>query len=188
MGQTTNRQIRDLLGESRIAFLATAGEHGPESSMAPFAMYAGNPLLHLSGLARHTKNLRTSPQAGLMVCAPERDGESVLALPRLSLQGTVKEMVGDDLALARVAYLQRVPEAEQLFSFADFRLLCLQVERIYWIAGFGSAREISLASWQQMWREDKWSMDKLEDLESTRIIRDRADEKNATVEVHIDDL
>jgi len=156
MGQATNRQIRDLLGGSRAAFLATAGESGPESSMAPFAMYAGNPLLHLSDLARHTKNLRACPQAGLMICTPEQDGESVLALPRLSFQGTVTEVGEEALAGARETYLQRVPEAEQLFTFADFRLLCLHVERIYWIAGFGSAREISLASWQQMWKEDNF--------------------------------
>ncbi|PIP03154.1 MAG: hypothetical protein COX55_01415 [Zetaproteobacteria bacterium CG23_combo_of_CG06-09_8_20_14_all_54_7] len=154
MSQRAHREeIRDLIGASRAAFLATIGEHGPESSMAPFAIYAGNPLLHLSGLARHTKNLNASPQAGLMVCTPERDGESVLALPRLSLQGHVAVVVGEGLAQAREAYLQRIPEAEQLFAFADFRLFCLQVERIYWIAGFGSAREIPLLSWQQMWAE-----------------------------------
>ena len=77
----------------------------------------------------------------------------MLALPRLSLQGHVAVVVGEGLAQAREAYLQRIPEAEQLFAFADFRLFCLQVERIYWIAGFGSAREIPLLSWQQMWAE-----------------------------------
>ncbi|MDX8405330.1 MAG: pyridoxamine 5'-phosphate oxidase family protein [Mariprofundus sp.] len=151
MDHTTDKQVRELLASSRIAFLATEGEHGPESSMAPYVLYAGNPLLHLSGLARHTKNLRACAQVGLMICTPERDDESVLALPRLSLQGRVVEIEDAAFAQAKENYLQRIPEAEQLFTFADFSLLCLQVERIYWIAGFGSAREISLTCWQQMW-------------------------------------
>ncbi|MDQ6965888.1 MAG: pyridoxamine 5'-phosphate oxidase family protein [Mariprofundaceae bacterium] len=138
-----------LLRDYRIGFLSTQGKYGPETSMAPFALYEDSILLHLSTLARHTANLAAHPAAGFMICTPETSMESPLALPRLSIQGVVSPLADDALATAKESYLQAVPEAGVLFGFADFRLYALIPAHLHWVGGFGSAREISLAAWRK---------------------------------------
>lgn len=148
-GETDWREAaRSLMANARIGFLATQGEHGPESSMAPFAVHEGIILLHLSALARHTANLKRHAQAGFMVCTPETAMGSPLALPRLSLQGEARPLAANDLEAGRATYLLVIPEAEPLFRFGDFRLFGLQPERIQWVGGFGAAHRMSRQQWQ----------------------------------------
>jgi len=142
--------IHDLLGTCRIGFLSTQGKHGPETSMAPFALYQDSILLHLSSLARHTANLAAHPAAGFMICTPETATPSPLALPRLSLQGEVSPLADAEREQAKAAYLGKLPEAEALFGFADFRLYRLSPAHIHWVGGFGSAREIPLSAWRKI--------------------------------------
>ncbi len=141
-------EIQTLLGQSKVCFLATQGQNGPETSMAPYAIHNATILLHLSKLARHTANIDKSSSIGLMICTPETAADSPLALPRLSLQGEVM-LIGDlQLEAAKTAYLNAIPDAESLFSFADFRLFQFTPSRIHWVGGFGKARNISLEKWQ----------------------------------------
>lgn len=149
-GAAWQQQVRKLLDGCRIGFLATSGEHGPESSMAPYAADGGSILLHLSQLARHTSNIAAHPVAGLMICTPETANDSPLALPRLSLQGEVLAVPAEERDTARAAYLQVIPEAKELFGFADFALYRLQPARIHWVGGFGQARSIPPATWREI--------------------------------------
>jgi len=139
--------IQHLLNQSRICFLATQGEHGPESSMAPYVIHHGKVLLHLSTLARHTRNIKTNPTVGLMICTPEAQGDSVLALPRLSVHGDVSLLADEPLAAGKLAYLNAIPDAEPLFAFSDFQLFQFTASSIRWVGGFGSARDISVSRW-----------------------------------------
>jgi len=143
-------QLADLLGHCRIGFLATQGRDGPESSMAPYALHDGGILLHLSRLARHTANIAEHASAGFMICTPETSMASPLALPRLSLQGSMTPVPPDGLDVARQAYLQVIADAGPLFGFADFGLYHLDPARIHWVGGFGKARDISRAAWQNI--------------------------------------
>jgi len=142
--------VQTLLAQSRICFLSTRGKQGPETSMAPYALHGGNILLHLSGLAKHFSNIKTSPDIGLMICTPETAGESPLGLPRLSLQGVVAPVSDGLLERAKAVYLARLPDAEPLFAFADFRLFQFEPEHIHWVGGFGKARTVSLAQWRKL--------------------------------------
>jgi len=148
MGEDYQHEIQALLMQSKIGFLATQGEWGAETSMAPFALDRGVILLHLSKLARHTVNIERDPKIGLMICTPETDGASPLSLPRLSLQGEVSIVNEDQYQAARAAYIQQIPDAEMLFSFADFKLLQFSPARVYWVGGFGQARKVPLEQWQ----------------------------------------
>jgi len=142
--------VQTLLSQSRVCFLATQGKSGPETSMAPYAVHQGNILLHLSQLARHTVNIETSSAIGLMICTSETTSVSPLALPRLSLQGEAVPVFIDQLAAAKAAYLQNIPDAEPLFSFGDFRLFQFTPAFIYWVGGFGKARKISPQQWHKL--------------------------------------
>jgi len=142
--------VQTLLSQSRVCFLSTQGNHGPETSMAPYAVHQGNVLLHLSRLARHSANIETSPDAGLMVCTPETATSSPLALPRLSLQGKVDLVSDEQLEAAKAAYLKNIPDAEPLFSFGDFRLFQVTPTFIHWVGGFGKARKVTPEQWRKL--------------------------------------
>jgi len=143
------QEIQTLLARSKIGFLATQGEWGAETSMAPFALDRGVIFLHLSTLAKHTANIENNPRIGLMICTAETEGASPLALPRLSLQGEVTLVSEDHYPAAQAVYVQQIPDAEMLFSFADFRLFQFSASRIHWVGGFGKARNVSLDQWQK---------------------------------------
>jgi len=145
-----HNDIGRLLATCRIGSLATSGKHGPEASMAPFAMDTQGLLLHLSNLARHTVNLKVNPHAGFMICTPEQTSASPLSLPRLSLEGSVVPVDASEVENEKSCYLARIAEAEPLFSFADFRLYRFEIARMYWVGGFGSARTVSADSWNDI--------------------------------------
>ncbi|MDQ6968239.1 MAG: pyridoxamine 5'-phosphate oxidase family protein [Mariprofundaceae bacterium] len=139
-----------LLHQCHSGFLASMGEHGPEVSMAPFVVYQGNIVLHLSTLARHTKNITGNSAVGFMVCTPENLDSSPLSLPRLSIQGNIIAISDTESEIVKQAYLKHSPDAEQLFSFDDFRIFCIVPSHVQWIGGFGAARKITVSSWNNI--------------------------------------
>lgn len=141
--------VQRVFEKSAVGFLATQGEASPETSMTPFAMDRGDILLHLSTLARHTKNIQQQAQVGFMVCMPEAEADSPLALPRISFQGCVALVPEAELEAAKAVYLARIPDAEPLFDFTDFALFRLSVTDVFWVGGFGSARNIGLETWKR---------------------------------------
>ncbi len=142
--------VQRLLEKSVVGFLATQGETSPESSMTPFAMDRGDILLHLSTLARHTKNVQQRAAVGFMVCTPESEADSPLALPRISFQGCVALVPETEVEAATVVYLSRIPDAEPLFEFSDFALFRLSVTDVFWVGGVGSARKVGLKTWKRV--------------------------------------
>ncbi len=143
-------ELLQLLQQCRIGFLATQGAHTPETSMAPFAIYQGNIVLHLSSLARHSKNILHQSEVGFMICTPETEQGSPLALPRLSLQGKIEPVPDTLLEASQAAYIKRIPDAEALFAFADFKLFHIVPSDMQWVGGFGSARAIAIHAWHQL--------------------------------------
>jgi len=142
--------IQALLSTSRVSFLATQGEFGPESSMAPYAIHYGLILLHLSALAKHVSNIEKNPKIGLMICTPESEVGSPLSLPRLSLQGELLPVTEMLFEVSKAAYLSVIPDAEPLFSFADFKLFQCAPASVNWVGGFGKARKLTLQQWHQI--------------------------------------
>jgi len=132
-----NPQIaaKKLLREGRSGALATlmTGSGDPYCSLVNVATAAdGAPLLLLSTLALHTKNLRADKRVSLML--DERKDGDPLQGARVMLMGEVAE---DRSALARTAYLRRHLEAEQYVDFADFCFYRLQIKRAHLVADFG---------------------------------------------------
>lgn len=150
MAKAYESGIRTLLSQCRIGSLATIGANGPEASMAPYAIDQDGIILHLSRLARHTGNIGAHPEAGFMICMPETTSDSPLALPRLSLQGSIVAVADNEYDSVKSTYLQSIPDSEPLFEFSDFRLFRLTPSYIYWVGGFASARVIPVKEWHQL--------------------------------------
>ncbi len=135
------KAAKKLLREGRSGALATlmAGSGDPYCSLVNVATAPdGAPLLLLSQLAIHTKNILADPRVSLML--DERKEGDPLEGARVMLMG--KAAVTDDPA-ARAAYLRRQPEAEMFAGFADFAFYRMAVSHAHLVAGFGRIVDLS---------------------------------------------
>jgi hypothetical protein len=138
---------KKLTREGRSGALATlmAGSGDPYCSLVNVATAPdGAPLLLLSMLALHTKNILADARASLML--DERNSFKILdgdplEGARVTLMGALR-VTAD--AGARTAYLRRHPEAEMFAGFADFAIYRMEMTRAHLIAGFG--RIVDLAA------------------------------------------
>ena len=143
------QELRALLHSHRVAAMGTVNDDGaPFVSMIPYAIepLLGCLVIHVSGLAAHTANLRMRPQVAVLVMHGEMPGESVLALPRVTLQGLAKVPEHDSgyWQKCRAAYLKRFPEAEPMTQLSDFSFVAIELESARHVAGFGAARSIDV--------------------------------------------
>lgn len=154
MPETATAQLKQLLRQRSVAALGTLHAGAPYVSMVPYAIApdASGLIIHVSSLSSHTKDMRTNPRVSLLVMQAETGETSALALARASIQGTALEFASDspDLPGFRAAYLERFPEASQLFGFADFSLFKIQPESVRFVAGFARAHTYSGESFAQV--------------------------------------
>ena len=126
---------KKLLREGRSGALATImpGSGDPYCSLVNVAPAPdGGPLLLLSKLALHTKNILADARVSLML--DERKDGDPLEGARVMLIGTLAATAD---AGARAAYLRRHPEADMFAGFADFAFYRMDIKRAHLVAGFG---------------------------------------------------
>jgi putative heme iron utilization protein len=124
-----------LLARGGAATLATLEPGG-----GPFASYVvtapdadGAPLLLLSRLAAHTRNLEGDPRASLLFVG-KSDSDDAMTAPRLTLTGNCVTHAEPE---ARRRYLARHPYAARYAGFADFSLYRFEIGSGHLVAGFG---------------------------------------------------
>jgi len=138
-----NAAAKKLLREGRSGALATLlpGAGDPYCSLVNVATAAdGTPLLLISRLAVHTKNILADPRVSLML--DERKHGDPLQGARVMLMGTA---AATDEAQARRRYLARQPEAEMFAGFADFAVYAVALKGAHLVAGFGRIVDLSPA-------------------------------------------
>lgn len=136
--QSPARTARLLMRASVRATLATAladpGGPFPYASLVLVALdLDAAPLLLISDLAEHTKNLKRDPRASLLF-----DGTAGLADPLTGARVTVvgrAAPVADERLFTR--YVARHPSAASYRDFHDFHIHRLEIERAHLVAGFG---------------------------------------------------
>jgi hypothetical protein len=143
------QKARELLAAESVGVLSTISVHRvgfPYGSVTPYALSArGAPLLLLSRLAAHTKNLLADPRASLFV-GDRSAAEDPQAGARISLLGRLAPLPAqvdeqaDEQADARARYLAVWPRAADYLALGDFSFWRLDVEEARLIAGFGEIR------------------------------------------------
>jgi putative heme iron utilization protein len=126
---------RKMLREARSGALATLmpGSGDPYCSLVNVASAAdGSPLLLISGLAIHTKNIAADSRVSLML--DERKEGDPLEGARVMLMGRAEKTAdpGD-----RRRYLARQPEAAMFADFPDFAIYRIAISGAHLVAGFG---------------------------------------------------
>jgi putative heme iron utilization protein len=133
-----SRLARSLLRRSRQGALATlmAGSGDPYCSLVNVASDAdGAPVLLISRLAVHTRNIAGDRRVSLML--DERAEGDPLEGARIMLAGRAEEAVGDDIAALRRRYLRAHPSAEAFVEFKDFSFFKIRPSGAHLVAGFG---------------------------------------------------
>jgi putative heme iron utilization protein len=132
------RLARSLLRRSRQGALATlmVGSGDPYCSLVNVASHAdGSPVLLISRLAVHTKNILGDPRVSLML--DERVEGDPLEGARIMLSGRAEEAEGADQEIARRRYLNAHPSAEAFVNFTDFSFFVVRPSGAHLVAGFG---------------------------------------------------
>ena len=129
---------RSLLRRSRQGALATlmAGNGDPYCSLVNVASHAdGAPILLISRLAVHTKNILADDRVSLML--DERAAGDPLEGARIMLSGHAEEPDADDLGAVRRRYLSAHPSAQTFVDFKDFFFVGIRPTGAHLVAGFG---------------------------------------------------
>jgi putative heme iron utilization protein len=132
-------EARTLVAATNVAALATLTAEGePWASLVTYgALDDGSPVLCLSHLAEHGRNLAGDPRASLVITQPYGPADP-LAAARVTLAGRAQRPAeAAALDAARAAHLAAVPAANTYIDFSDFSLWVLQVTRVRWVGGYG---------------------------------------------------
>ncbi|MFQ5954543.1 MAG: HugZ family protein [Kiloniellales bacterium] len=131
---TTARRLIRRLDRAALATLQHDAEGWPCGSLVLVALdHAASPLLLLSELAEHTRNIARDPRLSLLF-DDSADTANPLAEPRVTVFGRARRSDDPDL---RNRFLRRHPSAREYADFKDFHLFQVAVARAHLVAGFG---------------------------------------------------
>jgi heme iron utilization protein len=115
----------------------------PFGSVAPFIVdHAGCPIILISALAEHTKNIDADPRVSLIVQPYSPDMQVV---GRVTLLGRARRL--DDKSALGPRYLRFHPQAESYFAMHDFSFYRIEPVRVRYIGGFGKIHWVEPAQY-----------------------------------------
>lgn len=160
-------RARELIRLARFGGFGTVSHGQPLVTLVALASdQQGHPIMLLSDLARHTRNITADQRASLLIQESQPDtvdaarlhrdnqagrGEPAdesgdpMTRPRLSLIGKVAPVDSDERPALLERFLARHPDAVRLTQFSDFRLYRLDVEAAHLVAGFGAVHDLPAA-------------------------------------------
>lgn len=131
-------EVRTVLDHSLRGMLSTFSqkhEGYPSGSMVDFACDAyGSPILAVSSLAVHTKDLLANPKCSLLVAKDPEDRTDLI----ITLHGDAISVSEKDREAIRSAYLARHPNAFWV-DFNDFQFLRIEPQVVRYVAGVATA-------------------------------------------------
>lgn len=125
-----------------LATLSRRLDGHPFGSITPFVTdQSGAPVILISTLAEHTRNIEADSRVSLIVhpCA-----DDMQAAGRVTVVGRASRLA-DKTALGP-RYLRHVPNAEQYFDMHDFHFYRIEPTAIRFIGGFGKIHWVEPAS------------------------------------------
>ncbi|WP_315761751.1 MULTISPECIES: HugZ family protein [unclassified Bradyrhizobium] len=137
---------KSLLRRSRQGALATlmVDSGDPYCSLVNVASSPdGSPILLISRLAVHTKNVLADPRVSLML--DERAPGDPLEGARIMLLGRAEQVGAEQRDTLRRRYLNAHPSAENYADFADFSFFLIRPSGLHLVAGFGRILDLKPA-------------------------------------------
>jgi putative heme iron utilization protein len=139
-------EARRHLGSIHSGVLSTlSGRYGghPFGSLVPYVLdHEGRPVILVSRLAEHTKNIERDARVSLLA---HDEATDVQAGARVTLLGHAKRLDASSPAAAR--YRRFFPDAEGLIALGDFSFFVVAPLAVRFIAGFGAIHWIPAADY-----------------------------------------
>jgi putative heme iron utilization protein len=136
-------RARRLLRRGRFGALATSSlrlEGHPFATIVPYVLgHEGCPLILISDLAEHTRNLKRDPRTSLLVNA---GGDDVLSAARVTCAGRAEKLEDPPPDSVR-RYVRFFPRAATLLGFGDFAFFRIEPSALHWVGGFGDIEWIA---------------------------------------------
>ncbi len=135
-------QARCLLRRHLHGVLSTLSRRcggAPFGSLAPFVLDAAcRPVILVSSLAEHTRNLQADSRCSLLAhpCVPDSQAAARVTVVGLARRLPDKQALGP-------RYLRYFPEAQGHYGLADFQFYVIEPQTLRYIGGFGSIHWIS---------------------------------------------
>ena len=139
-----SKLARSLLRRRRQGALATlmAGTGAPYCSLVNLASSPdGTPILLISRLALHTRNILADSRVSLML--DERASGDPLEGARIMMQGQAQSVAAEQLGVVRRRYLAVHPSAEGFVDFTDFSFFRIVPNGAHLVAGFGRILDLA---------------------------------------------
>jgi len=130
------RVARTLLRTNRVTTLATLDPGGyPYSTVTNLIVDAdGVPVVFMSGLAIHTRNVTADPRVSITVADTQTD---VMISPRLTLSGRAERVPADDTSTLKARYVERFPKSKLYLGLPDALFYRIRVEAVQLNGGPG---------------------------------------------------
>lgn len=129
---------RRLLNRQSVGVLSTQSidvQGYPFGSIAPYTLnYDGEPIILISDIAQHTRNIKQNNKVSLTVFDPQADDPQ--SGSRLTWIGDAEPIASYDTE-TRDRYLRYFPSAESYFKTHDFSFYRIRLRRARFIGGFG---------------------------------------------------
>lgn len=143
MDQLSGQALAHLIRSTRVAALGTLHEGEPNLAMVAYAFAEDFSafFIHVSRLGKHTTDMESDPRVSLLITETDDRRADPQTLARVSLRGVAEILPRTDPGYAAIKkiYLERFPEAEQVFSLGDFNLWKIMPKGGRFVAGFGRA-------------------------------------------------
>ena len=143
MDQQSEQTLARLIRETRIAALGTLHDGEPNLAMVAYAVANDFSAfyIHVSKLGKHTTDMENDPRVSLLITETDDRRADPQTLARVSMRGIAEIVPRTNSSYAQIKkiYLERFPEAEQLFSLGDFNIWKITPKGGRFVAGFGRA-------------------------------------------------
>src|SRR2546430_5759051 len=109
----------------------------PFGSITPYcADRQGRPIIYISYIAQHTRNILADPRVSLTVFENNTGSDDVQARGRITCIGDARKVPADD-SDTRERYFRYFPSSGQYAGTHDFEFFRLDLRRVRFIGGFG---------------------------------------------------
>jgi putative heme iron utilization protein len=158
--ENITQSARNLLRTKEKAILSThsvSREGYPFGSVTTYISdYSGNPIIYISHLAQHTRNIKTDPKISMIIT--EENGKDINAGARLTLLGKATLIDKSEEKDISEKFWARFPESRMYQNSHDFKFYRIKLEHIRYIGGFGQIHWVPLNEFlldYPQWKEDE---------------------------------
>lgn len=139
--------MTDLAKNNKVATLSTNYKGTPFGSIVPYILdKQGRPVIFASSLALHAQNIKDDAKCSVMMFKIDKD--NIFNSSRITFIGKMVKLKGEQAELKK-AYVEKYKEAEDFIDFEDFAFYRLEIEKIYYIGGFGDIQWIEVEDYKK---------------------------------------